>query len=75
MAQPHDLLADRDRRDELGAFDRLGLVGHRQQAGDAAAFPVVLRLPDEARFASRLRSASVSASSRWSGSPATTGAE
>ena len=41
-AKPHDLIPDSHRRDELGAFDRLGLLGHRQEAGDDAAFPVVL---------------------------------
>ena len=35
------LLADRDGRGEFGALDRLRLVGHRQQAGDASVFPVV----------------------------------
>ena len=41
-AKPHDVVPDSHRRDELGAFDRLGLLGHRQEAGDDPAFPVIL---------------------------------
>jgi hypothetical protein len=41
-ATPHDVFSNRDHCDELRPFDRLGLVGHRQQTGDAAAYPVIL---------------------------------
>ena len=37
-----DVFADGDRGDELGSIGRLRLFGHRQQTGDAAAFPVIL---------------------------------
>ena len=42
IVQSADLVPDSHCRDELSTFDRLGLIGHRQQTGDAAAFPVVV---------------------------------